>query len=101
MGQCFHQNRNCFHKPRTSCHVRFSHSLTCLLMELKLATQTCQEVDSLRPVKPADGHCIPFVNRIMNIENATKVIVKKFIDLLNVEKGLMYENQQPSSQQTL
>ena len=37
----------------------------------------------------------------MNIENATKVKVKKSIDLLNVEKGLMYENQQPSSQQTL
>ena len=37
----------------------------------------------------------------MNSENAPKDIVKPFIDLGNMAKGLMDENQQPSVQQEL
>ena len=37
----------------------------------------------------------------MNSENAPKGIVKSFIDLANMTKGLIDENQQPSVQQEL
>ena len=37
----------------------------------------------------------------MNSENAPKEIVKSFIDLANMAKGLMNGNQQPSAQQEL
>ena len=37
----------------------------------------------------------------MNSENPSKEIVKSFIDLANVAKGLMYKNQQPSVRQEL
>ena len=37
----------------------------------------------------------------MNSENAPKERVKSFIDLVNMEKGLMDENQEPSFQQDL
>ena len=37
----------------------------------------------------------------MNSENAPKEIVKSFIDLANMAKGLVDENQQPSVQQEL
>ena len=52
-------------------------------------------------VKTAGGLCIPFVNRIMNSENALKEIVKSFIDLVNMAKRLVDENQQRSVQQEL
>ena len=38
---------------------------------------------------------------MMNSDNAPKEIVKTNIDLANMEKGLMDENQQPSDQQEL
>ena len=37
----------------------------------------------------------------MNCENASKEIVQWFIDLMNMAKGLMDENQQPSITQEL
>ena len=37
----------------------------------------------------------------MNSKNASKEMVKSFIDLANMVKGLMDENQQPSVQQEL
>ena len=37
----------------------------------------------------------------MNSENATKEMVQSFIDLVNMAKGLMDENQQPSVPQEL
>ena len=37
----------------------------------------------------------------MNSENAPKEIVKSFIDLAKMAKGLVDENQQPSVQQEL
>ena len=37
----------------------------------------------------------------MNIENEPKEIVKSFIDLVNIAKGLMDENLQSSVQQEL
>ena len=37
----------------------------------------------------------------MNSENAPKEFVKSFIDLANMAKGLMDENQQPSVQESL
>ena len=37
----------------------------------------------------------------MNSENVLKEIVKSFIDLENIAKGLMNGNQQPSAQQEL
>ena len=37
----------------------------------------------------------------MNSENSPKEIVKLFIDLANMAKGLMYENQQTSVQKEL
>ena len=37
----------------------------------------------------------------MNSENASKKIVQWFIDLMNMAKGLMDENQQPSITQEL
>ena len=37
----------------------------------------------------------------MNSENAPKEIVKSFIDLANMAKGIIDENQQPSVQQEL
>ena len=52
-------------------------------------------------VKTAGGLCIPFVNRIMNSENALKEIVKSFIDLVNMAKRLVDENQQRFVQQEL
>ena len=42
---------------------------------------------------------MPHVNEIINRENTPKEIVKSFIDLTNIAKGLMDENQQLSSQQ--
>ena len=39
--------------------------------------------------------------RMMNSENALKEIVQSFIDLVNMTKGLMDENQQPSVTQEL
>ena len=49
----------------------------------------------------AGGQSIPFVNGIMNNENDPKEMVKSFIDLRNMAKWLMNENQQPSVQQEL
>ena len=37
--------------------------------------------------------CIPFVNGIMNSENAPQKIVKSFIDLTKMAKGLLDEQQ--------
>ena len=101
MGLCFHQHRSCFQKPLYLL-PRAVFPLSDLLTDgTETRNTNLPRSRFVKTVKPAGGHCIPFVNRIMNIENATKVKVKKFMDLLNVEKGLMYENQQPSSQQTL
>ena len=55
-------------------------------------THTCQRVSSIR-VKTAGGQCIPLVNGIMNSENASKEMVKSFIDLANMTKGLIDEKQ--------
>ena len=56
----------------------------------------------VKTVKTAGDQCIPLVNRIMNSENnAPKGIVKSFIDLANMAKGLMDKNQQPYIQQEL
>ena len=49
----------------------------------------------------AGGQSIPLVNGIMNNENDPKEMVKSFIDLRNMAKWLMNENQQPSVQQEL
>ena len=38
---------------------------------------------------------------MMNVENASKEIVQSFIDLINMAKGLIDENQQPSVTQEL
>ena len=38
---------------------------------------------------------------MINSENAPKEIVQSFIDLVNMEKWLMDENQQPSATQAL
>ena len=61
-------------------------------IEGKHVTHTCQRVSSIR-VKTAGGQCIPLVNGIMNSENASKEMVKSFIDLANMTKGLMDEKQ--------
>ena len=50
-------------------------------------------------VKTAGDQWIPHVNRIMKSENVPKEIVKTFMDLVDMVKGLMDENQQPSVQQ--
>ena len=50
-------------------------------------------------VKTAGGQWMPLVNRIMKSENVPKEIVKTFMDLVDMVKGLMDENQQPSVQQ--
>ena len=55
----------------------------------------------VKRVKTAGSLCIPLVNRIINTENAQTEIVKSFINLVNVGKGMMDENQQPSVQQKL
>ena len=55
----------------------------------------------MKAVKTAGAQCIPLVNGIMNSENAPKEFVKSFIDLANMAKGLMDENQQPSVQESL
>ena len=55
----------------------------------------------VKAVKTAGAQCIPLVNGIMNSENAPKEFVKSFIDLANMAKGLMDENQQPSVQESL
>ena len=52
-------------------------------------------------LKTASGQSIPLVDIIMNSRNVPKAILKSFIDLLNMAKGLMDENQQPSVQQEL
>ena len=44
-------------------------------------------------VKTAGGQWIPLVNRIMKSENVPKEIVKTFMDLVDMAKGLMDENQ--------
>ena len=55
----------------------------------------------VKAVKTAGAQCIPLVNGIMISENAPKEFVKSFIDLANMAKGLMDENQQPSVQESL
>ena len=52
-------------------------------------------------VKTGSGQCISLVNGIMNTENTPKQIVESFIDLSNMIKGLIDENQQPYIQQEL
>ena len=44
-------------------------------------------------VKTAGGQWMPLVNRIMKSENVPKEIVKTFMDLVDMAKGLMDENQ--------
>ena len=58
-------------------------------------------IQFVKTVKAASGQCIPFVKGIMNNENVPKEIVKSFIDLVDMAKGLMDENQQTSVQQEL
>ena len=65
-------------------------------IEGKHTTQTCQAVNSfVKTVKTAGVQCISLVSGIMNSKNASKEIVKARIDMA---KGLMDENQQPSVQ---
>ena len=52
----------------------------------------------VKTVKTADGHCFPLLNGIMNSENVSKEMVKSFIDLANITKGLIDENQQPQQE---
>ena len=54
-------------------------------------------------MKTVGGQCIPLVNhnRIINNNNAPKEIVKPFITLANMAKGLMDKNQQPLVQKEL
>ena len=96
MGQCFHQNRNCFQKISTYFDLLTNE------IEGKLETQTCQAINESRlSLRQFGGQCIPLVNGIMNIEYDPKEVVKSFIDLVNMAKGLLDENQQPSVQQEL
>ena len=53
----------------------------------------------VKTVKTASGQCVLLVIGIMKSENAPKEIVKSFIDLANMAKGLMDKNLQPSVQQ--
>ena len=52
----------------------------------------------MKTVKTAGVQCISLVSAIMNSKNASKEIVKARIDMA---KGLMDENQQPSVQREL
>ena len=70
MGQCFHQNGNCFQKfftKETSWHVLPSSQF-------------------VMTVKITDGQCIPPVDRIMNSENTPRENTKCFVDLVNMVK---------------
>ena len=74
--------------------------LTYLLINLKVITRRKPAKQSVRQtIKTAAGQCIPFVNEIINSENTSKEIVKSFIDLANMAKGLMNKNQQLSVKQ--
>ena len=53
----------------------------------------------VKSVNTAGGQCIHLVNGIINSENVPKEIVKSFIDLTNIAKSLVDENQQPSVKQ--
>ena len=55
----------------------------------------------VKTVKTAGGQGIPFANEIMNSENDPKEIVKSFVDLANMAKGMMDKNQQQSVHQEL
>ena len=66
--------------------------------ESEHATQTCQALKQLKTVK-ARQH--KRQNKIMNSENAPKETAKSFIDLANMAKGFINENQPPSVAQKL
>ena len=55
----------------------------------------------VKTVKTAGGQCIPLGSGIISSENAPKEIVKSFVHMANMAKGLMNENPQPSVQQEL
>ena len=52
----------------------------------------------VKTIKTAGCQCILLVNGIMNRDNASKEMVKLFIDLTNMGKGLVDENQQPQQE---
>ena len=70
-------------------------------IEGKHATQICQAFNSLRQEIQPVASASPSKNGIMNIENAPKEIVKSVVDLANLAKELMDENQELSVQQEL
>ena len=55
----------------------------------------------VKTLKTAGAQCIPLVNWIMNSGNAPKELAKLLIDLVNMAKWMMKENQQSPVQQEL
>ena len=78
--------------------------LTCLLIkshdkiESEHVTKTCLALKELKTVKARQHNR---QTKIMNSENAPKVIVKSFIDSASMAKGFINENQPPSVAQEL
>ena len=70
--------------------------LTCLLINLNLNTRHKLAKHSLKNSRQHKRQ-----TKIINSENAPKEIVKSFIDLANVAKGFINENQPPSVAQEL
>ena len=71
-------------------------------MKLKVNTGTnLPSSQFFKTAKTTGGQCLPLINGIMNSENASNEMVKSFIDLANMAKEVMDENQQPSAQQYL
>ena len=67
--------------------------LTCLLINLNLNTRHKLAKHSLKELKTVKARQHKRQIKIMNSENAPKEIVKSFIDLANVAKGFINENQ--------
>ena len=105
MGQCLHQNGNCFRDfvaKRLLARWGFPALYFNLLTnEIEGKHATCEISHFVNTVKTTGDQRIMLVNRIMNSDNVPKELVKSFIDLANVVKELMGEKQQPSLQEEL
>ena len=58
-----------------------------------------RSIQFVKTVNTAAGQCISLVNEIIDSENTPKEVVKSFIDMANMAKGMMDENQQLSVEQ--
>ena len=58
-----------------------------------------RSIQFVKTVKTAAGQSISLVNEIIDSENTPKEVVKSFIDMANMAKGMMDENQQLSVEQ--